>query len=105
MACIGPAEAGPGGVRRGRKRPVDLVAAGARAAATVAELAREAEIIGHLLRDDKDVEQVLSGAGGILENARPNTVVLIHSTVEAGNRSWEWHERGKRKSMPSSMPA
>jgi len=78
---------------------VDLVAAGARVAATVAELAREAEIIGICVRDDKDVEQVLSGAGGILENARPNTVVLIHSTVKQES-ILEWHERGKRKSPP-----
>jgi 3-hydroxyisobutyrate dehydrogenase len=76
----------------------DLVAAGAKAAATVAELAREAEIIGICVRDDNDVEQVLSGAGGILENARPNTVVLIHSTVKQES-ILEWHERGKPKSM------
>jgi 3-hydroxyisobutyrate dehydrogenase len=76
----------------------DLVAAGAKAAATVAELAREAEIIGICVRDDKDVEQVLSGAGGILENARPNTVVLIHSTVKQES-ILDWHERGNAKSM------
>jgi 3-hydroxyisobutyrate dehydrogenase len=77
---------------------VDLVAAGAKAAATVAELAREAEIIGICVRDDNDVDQVLSGAGGILENARANTVVLIHSTVKQES-ILEWHERGKRKAM------
>jgi len=76
----------------------DLVAAGAKAAATVAELAREAEIIGICVRDDKDVEQVLSGAGGILENARPNTVVLIHSTVKQES-ILDWHERGNAKSI------
>jgi 3-hydroxyisobutyrate dehydrogenase len=76
----------------------DLVAAGARAAATVAELAREAEIIGICVRDDKDVEQVLSGAAGILDNARPNAVVLIHSTVKQES-ILEWHERGKSKAV------
>lgn len=76
----------------------DLVAAGAKAAATVAELARGAEIIGICVRDDNDVDQVLSGGGGILENARPNTVVLIHSTVKQES-ILEWHERGKPKSM------
>lgn len=76
----------------------DLVAAGAKAAATVAELAREAEIIGICVRDDKDVEQVLSGGGGILENARPGTVVLIHSTVKQES-IFDWHERGKARSM------
>jgi 3-hydroxyisobutyrate dehydrogenase len=76
----------------------DLVAAGAKAAATVADLAREAEIIGVCVRDDKDVEQVLSGAAGILDNARPGTVVLIHSTVKQES-ILKWHERGKAKSV------
>jgi 3-hydroxyisobutyrate dehydrogenase len=76
----------------------DLVAAGAKAAATVAELAREAQIIGICVRDDKDVEQVLSGAGGILQNARPDTVVLIHSTVKQES-ILEWHQRGAAKQM------
>jgi 3-hydroxyisobutyrate dehydrogenase len=76
----------------------DLVAAGAKAAATVADLAREAEIIGICVRDDKDVEQVLSGAAGILGNARPDTVVLIHSTVKQES-ILQWHERGKARSM------
>jgi 3-hydroxyisobutyrate dehydrogenase len=76
----------------------DLVAAGAKAAATVADLAREAEIIGICVRDDKDVEQVLYGASGILDNARPGTVVLIHSTVKQES-ILRWHEQGNAKSM------
>jgi 3-hydroxyisobutyrate dehydrogenase len=76
----------------------DLVAAGAKAASTVAELARVAEIIGICVRDDKEVEQVLSGAGGILDNAKAGTVVLIHSTVKQES-ILEWHERAKAKSM------
>jgi 3-hydroxyisobutyrate dehydrogenase len=76
----------------------DLVAAGAKAAATVADLAREAQIIGICVRDDKDVEQVLYGSGGILDNARPGTVVLIHSTVKQES-ILRWHEQGKAKSM------
>jgi 3-hydroxyisobutyrate dehydrogenase-like beta-hydroxyacid dehydrogenase len=76
----------------------DLVAAGAKAAASVAELARQSQIIGICVRDDKEVEQVLSGPAGILENARPNTVVAIHSTVKQES-ILEWHERGKTKSM------
>jgi 3-hydroxyisobutyrate dehydrogenase-like beta-hydroxyacid dehydrogenase len=76
----------------------DLVAAGAKAAKSVAALARESRIIGICVRDDKEVEQVLSGPAGILENARPNTVVAIHSTVKQES-ILEWHERGKTKSM------
>src|ERR1700728_3682001 len=70
----------------------DLVAAGAKATMSVAELARQSRIIGICVRDDKDVEQVLSGSGGILENAQPDTVVAIHSTVNQES-ILEWHER------------
>ena len=76
----------------------ELVAAGAKSAATVAELAREAAIIGICVRDDKDVEQVLSGTAGILENARRDTVVLVHSTVKQES-ILEWHDRGKTKGI------
>jgi 3-hydroxyisobutyrate dehydrogenase len=76
----------------------DLVAAGAKAAKSVAELARESRIIGICVRDDKEVEQVLSGPGGILENARSDTVVLVHSTVTQES-ILAWHERGKSKSI------
>jgi 3-hydroxyisobutyrate dehydrogenase len=77
---------------------VDLVAAGAKTCASVAELARDARIIGICVRDDKDVEQVLSGPGGVFENAQPNTIVLIHSTVKPES-IFAWHERGKAKSI------
>jgi 3-hydroxyisobutyrate dehydrogenase len=76
----------------------ELVAEGAKAARSVAELARESRIIGICVRDDKEVEQVLSGSGGILENARPDTVVLVHSTVTQES-VFAWHERGKPKSI------
>ena len=81
-----------------RRPPTDLVAAGAKAARSVAELARESRIIGICVRDDKEVEQLLSGSGGILENARPDTVVAIHSTVKQES-IFAWHERGKSKSI------
>jgi 3-hydroxyisobutyrate dehydrogenase len=76
----------------------DLVAAGAKAAKSVAELARDSKIIGLCVRDDKEVEQVLSGSAGILESARPDTVVLVHSTVTQES-VFAWHERGKLKSI------
>jgi 3-hydroxyisobutyrate dehydrogenase len=76
----------------------ELVAAGAKAASSVAELARESQIIGICVRDDKEVEQLLSGAGGILENARPDTLIAVHSTVTQES-IFAWHERGKSRSI------
>ncbi|MEO6628833.1 MAG: NAD(P)-dependent oxidoreductase [Aquihabitans sp.] len=53
-------------------------------AATPAEVAERATIISIMVRDDAQVEDVLSGPQGILGTARPGTVVAVHSTVEAG---------------------
>jgi 3-hydroxyisobutyrate dehydrogenase-like beta-hydroxyacid dehydrogenase len=76
----------------------DLVAAGATAVATPAEMARQSRIIGLCVRDDKDVEQLLYGAGGILENAKPDTIVAIHSTVHYDSII-RWNQEGRAKSI------
>jgi len=57
-----------------------LVEAGARAAADVAELARECDVIFTSLPGPVQVEQVVLGAGGILENMRPGLVLFDLST-------------------------
>ena len=50
-------------------------------AASPAELARNADVIGICVRDDKDVRNVLSGPAGLLADIRSNAVILIQSTV------------------------
>ncbi|MEU6035679.1 NAD(P)-dependent oxidoreductase [Actinomadura sp. NPDC047616] len=57
-----------------------LVKAGARAARTVAEVARSAEIISVMVRDDDQVNEV---GAEILASARPGTVLAVHSTIRA----------------------
>lgn len=67
----------------------ELVGEGATAAASVAELAKHCQHIGVCVRDDAQVEELLYGPGGILENAAPDTLVAIHSTVSrAGLLRW-----------------
>lgn len=56
---------------------------GAHVAGSPAEVARRAEVISIMVRDDQQVEAVLAGPDGILSSAAPGTVVAIHSTVEA----------------------
>jgi 3-hydroxyisobutyrate dehydrogenase len=58
----------------------ELRAAGARSA-TPAELAKQCRVIGLCVRDDADVEALLYGAQGLLENAEPRTIIAVHSTV------------------------
>lgn len=57
--------------------------AGARVAATAAEVAEHAQVISVMVRDDAQVAEVLSGENGILSAAAPDTIVAVHSTVEA----------------------
>jgi len=66
---------------RTRERAEELVSAGARAAATPAEVARAAGVIVVIVTDSKDVEAVVAGPGGIAEGIRPGAVVVDMSTV------------------------
>lgn len=73
----------PGGLVVHDVRPEALppfVEAGARAAASPAELAGSVDVISLMVRDDAQVEDVVSG---LLGKTRPGTVVAIHSTIAA----------------------
>jgi len=58
-----------------------FVARGARAAATPAEVAAEADVVSVMVRDDPQVEDVLDG---VLAAGRAGVVVAVHSTIAAG---------------------
>ena len=59
-------------------------AAGARTATSPAGVADQSTVISVMVRDDRQVRDVVVGAGGILSTAAPGTVIVIHSTVESG---------------------
>jgi 3-hydroxyisobutyrate dehydrogenase len=59
----------------------ELTAAGARAAGSSKEAAANSEIVCVCVVDDGQVEDVVTGSRGVLEGARPETVVAIHSTI------------------------
>lgn len=69
----------------------EMAALGAVACATVTELARACSHIGICVRDAGQVEDLLYGESGILQNARPGTLVAIHSTVTR-NAILRWAE-------------
>jgi len=60
----------------------ELAAAGARIGQSNADVAAHAEIVQVCVLDDAQVEAVVTGPGGLLETARPGTIVVIHSTIE-----------------------
>ena len=72
----------------------ELVAKGAIACRSVAELASSCVHIGICVRDDTQVEELLYGEGGIFANAAHDTVVAVHSTVtQASILKWAGEAR------------
>ena len=64
---------------------VDLaVAHGARVAASAAEVARASKLVLVCVMYTDQVEEVVFGAGGVAETAEPGTLLLDHSTIDAG---------------------
>jgi 3-hydroxyisobutyrate dehydrogenase-like beta-hydroxyacid dehydrogenase len=53
----------------------------ARAAVSLTAIAEHAEVIGVVVVDDAQVEEVTLGDAGLLARARPGTVIAVHSTV------------------------
>lgn len=60
----------------------ELVAAGAKAAATPRALAAGCDYLGICVRDDADLRAVMLGVDGVLAGAARGTVVAVHSTVQ-----------------------
>jgi 2-hydroxy-3-oxopropionate reductase len=58
-----------------------LTAAGAIACASPADLARQSDVMFTMVSDTKDVEAVLLGPAGVVEAARPGSVVVDMSTI------------------------
>jgi 3-hydroxyisobutyrate dehydrogenase len=59
----------------------ELVALGARRAASPRELADRADLIGVCVRDDDDVRQICFGENGFFQSPNRGAIIAIHSTV------------------------
>ncbi|MFW7343583.1 3-hydroxyisobutyrate dehydrogenase [Pollutimonas sp. H1-120] len=59
-----------------------LAAAGGKAAASIAEAVRQAEIVISMVPTGQHVRTVYEGTGGVLENARPGTLLIDSSTID-----------------------
>ncbi|MGV9666478.1 NAD(P)-dependent oxidoreductase [Nocardia niigatensis] len=55
--------------------------AGAATAATAAEVARQCAVISVVVLDDDQVRSVVTGPDGLLQTAKPGTVIAVHSTI------------------------
>ncbi|MDA3625102.1 2-hydroxy-3-oxopropionate reductase [Saccharopolyspora oryzae] len=69
------------GYNRSQAKIDKLVADGGKAAASVAEAVRDAEIIFTMLPDSPDVEAVVLGEDGVLANAKSGALLIDCSTI------------------------
>src|SRR5438105_514826 len=69
---------------RSRGAVDELTAAGAAAAASPADVARQSSIVITMLPDTPDVDQVLAGPDGVLSGLRPSTIVIDMSSISPG---------------------
>jgi len=74
-------------VAHNRSRPAldAVVAAGARAASSPADVAKQATVIITMLPDTADVEHVLTSADGVLAGLRRGSLVVDMSSISRGS--------------------
>jgi 3-hydroxyisobutyrate dehydrogenase/2-hydroxy-3-oxopropionate reductase len=85
---------------RTRSKADALGRAGARVAASPAEAARDAEVIGTIVSDTAAMEEVVCGKGGVLETIGSGAVLIDSSTISpAVSRKLACHLAGKGASM------
>jgi 2-hydroxy-3-oxopropionate reductase len=69
------------GYNRSRGAIDRLVSQGGRGAASIAEAVAEADVVITMVPADAHVKDVILGDGGVLESARPGTLVIDMSTI------------------------
>lgn len=59
-----------------------LAEAGGKAAASIAEAVQQADVVMSMVPTGQHVREVYQGTGGVLENARPGTLLIDSSTID-----------------------
>jgi len=67
---------------RTKAKTQPLAQAGARAAATIAELVKSSDVVITMVSTPKDVETVIAGPGGVAESAHTGQIIVDMSTVD-----------------------
>jgi 2-hydroxy-3-oxopropionate reductase len=69
------------GYNKRRDRTGPLVAAGGRKASSIADAVQGADVVAIMVPDSPDVQEVLTGRGGVFETAAPGTLVIDFSSI------------------------
>ena len=69
------------GYNRSPEKAAPLVDAGGRAAESIADAVRDADVVCLMVPDSPDVSKVLAGEGGVFDNAKEGTLVIDFSSI------------------------
>ena len=69
------------GMNLSPERTKPLVDAGGRAATSIAEAVKGADVIAVMVPDSPDVQQVLAGEGGVFDNAQSGALIIDFSSI------------------------
>jgi len=69
------------GYNRSPEKTAPLVAAGGRAAVSIPEAVRDADVVAVMVPDSPDVQEVLAGSNGVFEHAKPGALVIDFSSI------------------------
>jgi len=69
------------GYNRSPAKVTALVEKGGRAATSVADAVRDADVVAVMVPDSPDVAEVLAGDGGVFESAKPGTLLIDFSSI------------------------
>jgi 2-hydroxy-3-oxopropionate reductase len=69
------------GYNKGHDTTGPLVDAGGRTASSIADAVQSADVVAIMVPDSPDVQEVLTGPGGVFESAAPGTLVIDFSSI------------------------
>jgi 2-hydroxy-3-oxopropionate reductase len=69
------------GYNRSPEKAAALVEAGGRAADSIEQAVKDAEVVAIMVPDSPDVQGVLAGEGGVFAHAQPGTLVIDFSSI------------------------
>lgn len=91
-------------VHRNRKPAEDVLAAGAREAATNADLARASDIVILCVTGSPQIEEIIYGENGILGAARDGLIVVDTSTAEPASTARIREDLGRKGTLYVDAP-
>ncbi|MGW3348307.1 2-hydroxy-3-oxopropionate reductase [Nonomuraea rubra] len=84
------------GYNRTPEKAAPLAEAGGRAAGSIADAVTGAEVVAIMVPDSPDVQDVLTGPGGVFEHAAPGTLIIDFSTIRPDVTRELAEEAGRR---------